>query len=200
MPFRTQYAEDTGLHANPFPVNPSARIQGYFTTARIGGIAAGFATTLWRRHLARVYEDLDALPVDQAEYDKFVVATALAIATTLAEAGRGGFGVAQKILNLFMKDLWALDLLPISRDHLLHAPVDRGTLALVPPCPQTWTAWTKVHAGTHDAPQITDYLRIQTALREKLSRQINQPHPPPYATVIEMDQYHWHCSKATESL
>jgi len=200
MPFRAQYMHDTNLAEDTFPAHSASRTQGYYLTARHGGVDEHFATTLWQVHLAPIYQVMDQLPADQAGYDHFVITNALQIEATLQQADRGGFGIAQKILNLFMKDMWALHLVPFGRDSLLHAPVDRGTLALVLPCPQTWTAWTRVRASANGAPQIADYLRIQTALREKLSRQINQPHPPPYATVIEMDQYHWHCVRATESL
>jgi hypothetical protein len=127
MPFRSQYLADVGLLTNPYPNNPEPRIADIYKTSRRGRITHAFALQLWQAHLHPIHTAAvgNALPTTQDSYDSFVVQTVLAIQSTLQLANKGGFGIAQKIFNLFMKDLWGHRVIGTKSEVLLHAPIDR---------------------------------------------------------------------------
>lgn len=193
MPFRAQYLADIGLAVNPYPAGAALRVQSIYQTARKGRIAGSFAAALWVTHLQPVFVGVGAIPVAQPGFDNLIVTTALAIEATLAAAGRGGFGIAQKIVNLFMKDLWAFRLLPPAVEPLLHVPIDRGMLGKLRVIPATWNPWTSAVAGGPMAATVADYLGIQQAYRGHLAAPATPAASPPvFASVIEMEQFLWH--------
>lgn len=193
MSFRSQYLADIGLVANPYPNNPAHRIQSIYRTVRLGQINNAFAMQLWNAHLQPVHSGLTTLPTNQAAFDNFIVQTALAVEGTLNAAGKGGFGVAQKIINLFMKDVWAFHLTPLAADPFLHVPIDCGVLGKLRTIPVTWKTWTGAVAGISTAPTVNDYLAIQASFRSFLAAPTGSGASRPiFASVIEMDQFLWH--------
>jgi hypothetical protein len=193
MPFRAQYLADVGLTANPYPLAPADRIREVYRTTRRGNISHALAIHLWNAHLQPIYAALARVPAMQAGYDNWFVQTALAIETTLAAEARDGFGAAQKILNLFMKDMWAFRLTPPAVEPLLHAPIDRGILSKLRQIPATWNPWTEAVAGAAATATVTDYLGIQQAYRAFLAAPAGPGvHLPVFGTVIDMEQFIWH--------
>lgn len=189
MPLRTQYLADVGLCSNPYPKSPGKRIAEIYRTARMGQIGQTFAMQIWSRHLSSLHAQAVAgtLPVIQKDYDDLIVRAALKLEATLSAAGKGGFGIAQKIVNLFMKDLWALGVIAMPTETLLHAPIDRGVLSRFKKVPKPWAAWTKAAAGTPRSPTIKDYISLQDQLRNLWSSS-----PIRFLSVIQMDQFLWH--------
>ena len=77
-------------------------------------------------------------------------------------------GMAQKLINLHCKDLWALELVPRNHSCYFHAVIDQVTLGLL----QRSFSWTKLDS-------YNDYFQLQLELR-----QIAQ-HENTYPLVLE---------------
>jgi hypothetical protein len=110
----------------------------------------------------------------------------LEIERLLVISHRGAFGIAQKILNLFMKDLWAFSLLPEAIIAHLHSPIDRRILDKFNDIPTSWNSWTQAEAGFIRAQTIIDYLYIQNRLRNLCTNTAR------FQCPIEMEQFIWH--------
>lgn len=193
MSYRSQYLADIGLAANPYPVNPVDRIQKIYKTARHGGLSPILAMDIWKLHLQPIYVSLSALAATQPAYDDFIVNKSLDIEVMLTAMGRGGLGIAQKIVNLFMKDMWAFSILPAGIEQSLHMPIDAGVLSRLRVIPPTWNPWTKAVARGIKSDTVADYLDIQSKFRLYLAESAWLGlHPPIFASVIEMDQFLWH--------
>ncbi len=189
MPLRAQYIEDVHLGANTYPNNCGRRVAEIYLTARHGGIAQPLANLIWQ-HILPIYNSVQnhTLPNQRDAYDQLVINAALKIQGTLqAQKRRGGFGIGQKIVNLFMKDLWALRIILPPHEQLLHAPLDRIVLAKLRNVPHTWNARTKVVANGPNAREIADYRSIQQQFRD-----FHATCPIPFQSVIQMEQFIWH--------
>ncbi len=188
MPLRAQYVTEVGIGPNTYPKNAGKRVAEIYQTARCGRISQPLAMQIWNI-LAPVRQQAlnGRLPATQPTYDQFVVRKALAIQALLQSAGRGGFGIGQKIINLFMKDLWGLGTIQPPVEALLHAPLDRMVLTKIRKLPETWKAWTRVVAATPNATAVKDYLDIQHHIRA-----YHAACPIPFPSVIQMDQFIWH--------
>lgn len=189
VPMRDQYASDVRLTPDTYPDKAAERVADTYRTARRGRITLDLARTVWRQNLLPTYERvlLGNLPTQQWAYDQLVIHSALAVQETLARQKRGGFGVGQKVFNLFMKDLWALGLIIPPFEQLLHSPLDRIILARLRNVPRTWSAWSRVVTSGPQASEISDYLGIQNTLRIFLAES-----PIKFASLIEMEQFLWH--------
>lgn len=188
MPLRAQYVADVGIGLHTYPHNTGQRVAGIYQTARRGRIAQPLAMQIWQI-LSPVYQQAlnGGLPANQNAYDQFVVQNGLAIQAVLEAEGRGGFGIGQKIMNLFMKDLWSLGYIQLPIETLLHAPLDRIVLTKIRNVPETWAAWSRVMAAGLDAPEIQDLLAIQDNIRA-----FHTACPIPFPSVIQMEQFIWH--------
>jgi hypothetical protein len=152
-------------------------------------MAQPLAMQIWQGILAPIHRQALAggLPANQPAYDQFVVHQALGIQTVLQAANRGGFGIGQKMVNLFMKDLWGLGIVVQPTESLLHAPLDRIVLAKCRTVPATWQAWSSVVAAGPQSPAISDYLAIQQEIRN-----FHAACPIAFPSVIQMEQFIWH--------
>ena len=188
MPLRAQYVADVGIGPNTYPLNSNQRVAEIYQTARRGRIAPPLAMQIYHL-LAPIRQQAlqGRLPATQPAYDQFVVKTGLAIQAVLQAAGRGGFGIGQKIVNIFMKDLWSLGTIRLPVETVLHAPLDRIVLAKIKNLPATWAAWTRVVAAAPNAPAVKDYLAIQQQIRA-----FHAACPIPFPSVIQMEQFIWH--------
>jgi hypothetical protein len=189
MPLRAQYLADIGLHANPYRDVPSPRIAAIYGTARRGRLAHASAAQLWQNHFNGIHSLIvdGGRPVDQAGFDTWWTGEALRLAGTLRDQRKGDFGIAQKMINLFLKDLWAFGLIPTPDEKLLHAPIDRRVLAQFTDPPATWNSWTKASASSSSCPALSDYFLLQQALRDHWRRS-----PIVFPSVIQMEQFFWH--------
>jgi hypothetical protein len=192
MPFRKQYLANIGLTADPYPINPEKRIQQIHGTSR-KKISRPVANKIWDPNLKDIYGKKISLPTSQPAFDDFIVDTALKIYGSLPVSKGKTFGVAQKVINLFLKDLWALGLIPPKTEPFLHIPIDRGVLDKLKKVPLTWKAWTKAHATNSSCLAVSEYLDIQKTYRDFLANPAAPGmHPPIFKTVIELDQFLWH--------
>ena len=121
------------------------------------------------------------------DYDDLIVTEALGVEVLLSANGKGGFGIAQKIVNLFIKDLWGFGVIGMPSEEHLHAPVDRRVLGKFSNVPRDWIPWTKVLAGSPSCATITSYLGIQKQLRD-----LWMASPIRFPSVIQMEQFLWH--------
>lgn len=148
-------------------VVPSKRLRGIYRTSRFQ-ISESQATALWQD--LRLLRELLGSSIGRDDYDGRLIQCALSIQTTLQGMGRhGGFGVGQKVANLYMKDQWALGKVD-ELEAVLHAPVDRIVLRDLGSkrryWPKTWCAWTQVYADSPECDQVRDYLEIQREIRD----------------------------------
>lgn len=187
MPFKEQYKSDVGLAECPYPDQAPGRITGIYgtsTRATHQTINLEFAGTIWTEHLYPIFADRQNLSADREEFDDFLISRMLLLRQTLYNNHRGDFGISQKIINLFLKDLWAFDELPKLVELNLHAPLDQIVLGKIKSCPATWEAWTR--ATSTDQKTVLDYLRIQKALRRLCADTLG------FHMLIEMEQFIWH--------
>jgi hypothetical protein len=187
MGFRGQYRDDVSLAERPYPHDAATRIRGFYRTstrATKKTIGNALAQEIWESHLRTIFEGRDRLPPNRQQFDKYLVEKIKSLGLLLAERNKGDFGIAQKIVNLFMKELWAVCQLPEGIESNLHAPLDSIVLSKISGCPTTWKAWTKAKAGNPNT--VDDYLRIQEALRKLCEA------TPRFSTMIEMEQFIWH--------
>jgi hypothetical protein len=188
LPLRAQYVADVGIGPDTYLNGAGQRIAQIYQTARRGRINQMLAMQIWNI-LQPIHQQVQVggLPAAQPAYDQFVVQHGLAIEGVLQATGRGGFGIGQKVVNLFMKDLWGLGIIQLPVELFLHAPLDRIVLSKIQAVPGTWTAWTRVIADGPVAPAITDYLAIQQQIRA-----FHAACPIPFPSVIQMEQFIWH--------
>jgi hypothetical protein len=186
--FKDQYKNDIHFLANsdiPYLNEISAieRINIIYSTARKGRLNNNLCNRLWAL-LSQIHAETNLIPITKSNYDKFAKTYIKEIATIISINQRLRLGVAQKIFNLFMKDLWAWHCLNRRQEKVLHFPLDRRILAFVRNNP--WPAWTNIIANqnTFDDSFAT-YLNIQNILRDQM-RHFNFDSP------LALDQYLWH--------
>jgi len=184
---RRQYLSDVRLKPQTYPDRYLGRVQALYPTSRRGRIGRSLAKEIWYAvllplHMRAVAE---VLPGSQRAFDRLVLQSSLAIAALLKE--RGGFGLGQKMVNLFFKDLWALGLIGPATEKLLHAPLDRIVLGKIKQPPATWDAWSRVEADSAADQGVRDYLAIQAKLRQYARKS-----PVPFGSLIQMEQFIWH--------
>lgn len=166
---------------------PRRRLRGIYRTSR-HNLSLDAAGELWDclLPLRRVLATL-AVPQAQAAYDETQLSCALDVEQRLRLLGcYGSFGIAQKLVNLYMKDQWALGRVNGYEDHL-HAPLDRIVLNWIPgrrSIAPTWNAWTKVNAEDRNAEAVQEYLRLQRFIREEAAA-LAMP-------AIRLEQQVWH--------
>jgi hypothetical protein len=189
MPLRAQYLADIGLLSNPYPAKPEPRIAAIYGTARRGRISSSLATDLWKRHFAGIHSlvTTGSLPATHAAFNDWLVTEALKLASILKAHGKGDFGIAQKMMNLFLKDLWGFGVIRTPIETLLHAPIDRRVLTKFAVIPTTWNPWTKATATSKASKTVEDYLMLQNGLRNLWNTS-----PIPFPSVIQMEQFLWH--------
>jgi hypothetical protein len=189
MPLRAQYLADIGLHSNPYPAAPESRIAAIYGTTRRGRISKAFASQLWQSHFKGIHSLIvgGRLPAVQPAFDNWWTGEALKLTVSLRAQGKGDFGIAQKIMNLFLKDIWAFGLIRMPIEEHLHAPIDRRVLAKFSVIPTTWNSWTKATASTSTCPTVRDYFLLQQALRDYW-----RSSPIVFPSVIQMEQFFWH--------
>lgn len=189
MPLRAQYLADIGLHSNPYPVAPEPRIAAIYGTARRGRISSAFAAKLWQNHFNGIHSLIvgGRLPATQPAFDNWWTDEALKLTISLRVQGKADFGIAQKMMNLFLKDLWAFGLIQMPIEAHLHAPIDRRVLAKFTAPPATWSSWTKATASTSACPTVLEYFLLQQALRG-----YRRSSPIAFPSVIQMEQFFWH--------
>lgn len=189
MNLQDQYLADIKLHGCPYPDSPARRIAGIYGTARRGRISTAFATNLWKKHFEGIHAlaTMGKLPTTHIAFDEWLVSEALRLASLLRNNGKGDFGIAQKMMNLFLKDLWGFGVIETAIETLLHAPIDRRVLTKFSVVPTSWNPWTKAEATSKASKTVKDYLLLQKGLRD-----LRNTSPIPFPSVIQMEQFLWH--------
>jgi hypothetical protein len=109
------------------------------------------------------------------------------LSRSLAVNGRWRIGIAQKMLNLLLKELWAWDELDRVVVPSLHAPLDSIVLSRFRGVPTAWQRWTKVTCNKDTFDRIYgDYAVIQQKMRGY------HDEVGFFDSVIEMEQFLWH--------
>src|SRR5208282_3174523 len=168
MSFKNDYLTTVGVTPATYTRGTSAanRICGIYSTARTGRISAAVGEQLWISFFAPLVSQFSALPATQAGYDLFATNEMLRLAGLLRQLQRGDFGHAQKMFNLFLKDHWALNIVPSLSETLLHLPLDRIVLSKLNTIPPPWAAWTKVVVAPNTQQHVVStYLQIQDSFR-----------------------------------
>ncbi|NUN08980.1 MAG: hypothetical protein HUU54_07380 [Ignavibacteriaceae bacterium] len=183
---KLQYITDIKCDANIFPYDQDAinRLQKIYRTARKGNLKEDKLTNL-KDYLANIHKEPRSIPSNIEAFDSFAKEIIKEIAIRINGTRKLKFGIAQKIFNLFMKDLWAWDKLKPEQESVLHWPIDKGVLDMVRK--PAWKAWTKVVTTENNLNEtFNEYLHIQNILRSQLLKF------PQFHTAIEMEQYLWH--------
>ena len=191
MPFKQDYLVSNGISRGAYADRNYgiARIRGFYRTARQASMACEPANELWTLFFELFRQRFPQLPQARAEYDHFVL-------EKITELGRllrrldvlqrdklGEFGIAQKMVNLFMKEHWALNVFSAKTERLLHLPLDRRVLSKLKRCPGTWSRWTRV---TDTPEHKADCQRIQDEFRLEWKR------VAVFRSPIEMEQFIWY--------
>jgi hypothetical protein len=187
MAFKQQYRNDINWEECPYRVDAPKRIKNiYGTSTRATGrtINHEFAGIIWKRHLKPIFDNRHRLPSDRQASDVFLIKRMQSLRRTLFNHDTSDFGISQKIINLFMKDLWAFNELPNCVELNLHAPLDRTMVEKLSSPPKTWKAWTK--ATLTNPNTVSDYQSIQQALRQLCAETTG------FHMLIEMEQFIWH--------
>ena len=126
---------------------------------------------IWASYLAPLYHNFGAeLAKCHSGFDDLMCGLVAKIADTLRKDKKDPFpiGYAQKITNLFFKDLWALDRCTQAESALFHATLDARVLAHVKAVPASWKAWTKaaVLTPSSTSPLWVDYMTIQARIQD----------------------------------
>jgi hypothetical protein len=189
MPFKADYLADVDVTAATYTTNLSAvkRIISIYQTTRSGNLGTTLGGQLWTSFFAPLAAQFASFPTTQPLYDKFATQQMLTLAALLRQNGRGDFGHAQKMFNLFIKDHWALNAFPVAIELFLHLPLDSRVLAKLTVIPAPWRAFTKVTITPATQPHVlAAYLQIQDAFRA-YSIRIHR-----FTSPIEMEQFIWH--------
>ena len=121
--------------------------------------------------LAQIAACPQDIPKDRLRFDAWAKTNVWAIAKAYSSTSPYPLGIAQKTLNLFMKDLWAWDKLQPEQEHCLHAPIDRIIYQRFAKAPKCWKSWTLVRCKEEKKLDALwdDYMVLQSALRERSS-------------------------------
>ena len=174
---RTQYldelrAKGTVLRDLYAVDTPFKRIRGIYRTSRFN-ISYKDAGELWDVLTpVRALVDVRVESMKLERFDEVVVECAWQLQRRLTSLQRsGGFGVGQKVVNLYLKDQWALGRVD-QLESVLHLPLDRTVLEALGRAgfrPPTWRAWTKVCPKQRSSVEVADYLGIQRFARNQAS-------------------------------
>lgn len=184
---KLQYLTDIREHQNNFCYKNENqalnRVRVIYRTARQGNIANGTACNL-RDYFLTILKNQNEIPGTVDEYNDFAKKNIQGVAEIISQNNNLKFGMAQKFFNLFMKDLWAWNILTPEQESVLHFPLDGIILSHMHNNP--WNAWTRIYTTIKGYDIIfQEYLRIQKIFRSQL-----QYHN--FKTPLELEQYLWH--------
>jgi len=181
---KADYLGWTGIGVDDYDNDPFAvrRVQELFKSGRRGSISRELAAEMWLDVLSPMRTHIDSSTFASNAYHEFVSATIHDMAAVLRNRVTGNLGYAQKIVNLFMKDQWALGRLDERIELELHVPIDKRILDQFNRQWEPWMSWTRV-ALTEQA--LCDYFSIQEYVRE------HWRWGGVFASPIEMEHYWW---------
>jgi hypothetical protein len=120
------------------------------------------------------------------DFDRWMLRLIMAVARRLQgvlKAPIQELGIAQKIVNLMIKDYWSLGNIHPSVHGLLHIPLDtRSLMHIRMERNAIWKSWTKVKLNPN---ALCEYLKIQITVRQYF-RNVT-----PFHSTMELDQVWW---------
>ena len=173
------YLAQTKQQAIPYRTNASAcsRLWKIFRTANLGRFRSPFFNppagavgmgTIWAL-LSPLAATPTLIPGTRATFDPWAQQMIEHIAVAYSAAAPHPLGIAQKTLNLFLKDLWAWNKFTVVQEDCLHAPIDRIIYQKFRKPPNSWKSWSYVKWTTpaEFATLWSDYTTLQDALRTR---------------------------------
>jgi hypothetical protein len=191
--FRLQFKEDTNQNEVAYQDDQTAaqRISRIYGTARIGRLSNQRAVEIWTNFFYPIWKSRFKIPASKNQFDNWIRIEIRHLSEYLAKCikpqNRMRIGLAQKFLNLFLKDLWAFQEVKEKVSILFHIPLDRILLGRITEYSERWKSWTKVVATT-DATfddRYSEYLDIQNAFRSYVNNLDG-------FTALDLEQLYWH--------
>jgi len=194
--YRAQYLEDIGFQGKVIPYQNHdeaiKRIKSIYRTTGIYQVGNEKASMIWNDHFLEIWKNRNSLPEQLENFNQWhnkQVKNLIQIQILPLDRGRWRLGIAQKVINLFLKDLWAWKEIKDDVRHFLHTPIDRRILSKISRqnIPQGWDSWTKVFCdeNTYET-EYRKYMELQNFIREYYD-DIGW-----FDCVIELEQFFWH--------
>ena len=125
-------------------------------------------STVWQV-LSPIVANPSCLPSSQNAFDAWHQQVVVDLAHAYHPQAPFPLGVAQKTLNLVLKDLWAWNMLTEPQEDNLHAPIDRIIYQKYLNPPARWQSWSLVQ-WTNESELTAlwqDYQILQTGMRQR---------------------------------
>ena len=111
--YRAQYIEDIGFQGKVIPYQNHdeaiKRIKSIYRTTGIYQVGNEKASMIWNDHFLEIWENRNSLPEQLEDFNQWhnkQVKNLIQIQILPLDRGRWRLGIAQKVMNLFLKDLW----------------------------------------------------------------------------------------------
>lgn len=188
MDIRHEYLNAIGISEDTYLDEKLAvdRVRATYGTARRGQLGISAGQTIWTEFFQEMVPTVGSFPTSTDAFDSLAVEKIKVLTGMLRVEGKGDFGRAQKMFNLFMKDFWALGKVSSGTEPCLHLPVDGGVLSKLTRVPPGWSTWTKVSLDDGEESVLSGYLRIQHSYRRYWHDTGAR-----YGSPIEFDQVIW---------
>ncbi len=113
--------------------------------------------------------DRTRIPDSRRDFDEWAREKVELIAKAYSDQAPYPLGIAQKTLNLFLKDLWTWNKLTDAQEECLHAPIDRIIIQKFKKPPRSWMSWSLVKWTTPEEFTALwgDYIKLQELLRAR---------------------------------
>jgi hypothetical protein len=187
--FRLQFKKDTNQNKIAYQNVQTApqRISKIYGTARIGRLSNQHAVEMWIEYFAPIWEKRTKIPAKRKHFEDWIRREIRHLAEYLGSRRRLKIGLAQKFLNLFLKDLWAFYEVEEKVSGLFHIPLDRILLGKITEYSDNWKSWTKVMVTNDDKfnARYSEYIGIQNAFRSYV-------HNLDGFSALDLEQLFWH--------
>jgi len=190
--YRIQFITDIGFPedaAIPYINNNTAmkRISAIYGTARVGRLSVERSFQFWHNFFSNIWNNRNDIPIVHETFNDWHKEKTMHLSALLGENNLLKVGIAQKMLNLFLKDFWAWQEIPNEVVIWLYIPLDRIILGKFANIPKTWKSWTKVKCDEHTfEDRYGEYMTLQDVMRDYFNE------VGIFQSLIEMEQFLWH--------
>jgi hypothetical protein len=125
---------------------------------------------------------------EMIDFDEWMLMLIVLVARRIGKsipARKGALGIAQKMVNLTIKDHWALGRVSKQVHGVLHIPLDRRSLSHISNARISSSCWKSRTSVRLTLDGCTDYLKIQKRLRAFFRSST------PFQSTMELDQVWW---------
>lgn len=195
--FKSQYKKDIGATFLAYHDHDDAhyRMRSIHDSSRQKMCKSG--PILWDFYFDQLWTIRESIPSDSIGFEYWFESQIKTLSQLIAEYRLNRYcasnfysiGMAQKCLNLFLKDLWAFDMVNESQSCNFHAVIDRQVLSVLFKVPKQWRAWSKVIAQNEGefTRLYSEYLRIQKCFINMQNHFSSE-----FSSVVELEQFIWH--------